>query len=315
MGSIGLVCGLALLTVLGRGLGVDGYKPLFLLHGLNDNEGEWKDYARWVQARHPGTQMHPIPLFDDDKSLVAAWVQAKTIGEYIRNVTKLHPSNFTQGYHLVCHSQGGILCRSVIESMNDHNVSTFISLAGPQMGEYGEYGPLQELYPDVVVPNLWRVLYTWTVQDILSVADYWHDTSPEAHDAFLKFNRYLPVMNGQAPGPGPHDLIRFKTNFMRVKRAVFFGSDGDTEIMPWQSSVFGSVRSNLTHDAECIKAQAPVRCVLPREEHVLWVNDTIGLRQMHQEGRAVFITPSNITHMQWTHDENVFVQHVLPELT
>ena len=37
---------------------------------------------------------------------------------------------YANGYHMVCKSQGGLTCRVVIEEMNDHNVSTFISLAG-----------------------------------------------------------------------------------------------------------------------------------------------------------------------------------------
>ena len=32
---------------------------------------------------------------------------------------------------------GALLCRAVIETLSDHNVHTFISLAGPHGGQFG----------------------------------------------------------------------------------------------------------------------------------------------------------------------------------
>ena len=34
-------------------------------------------------------------------------------------------------------SAGGLLCRAFLEAYPDHNVNTFISLSGPQAGQFG----------------------------------------------------------------------------------------------------------------------------------------------------------------------------------
>ena len=39
--------------------------------------------------------------------------------------------------HLICHSQGGLVCGGIVQTMPHHNIHTFVSLAAPQMGQYG----------------------------------------------------------------------------------------------------------------------------------------------------------------------------------
>ena len=41
-------------------------------------------------------------------------------------------SRFHQGYNLLCHSQGALVCRVAVQVMDHHRVVNFISLAGPQ---------------------------------------------------------------------------------------------------------------------------------------------------------------------------------------
>lgn len=40
-------------------------------------------------------------------------------------------------YHLICHSQGTLVCRTYLETTANHTVQNFISIAGPQMGQFG----------------------------------------------------------------------------------------------------------------------------------------------------------------------------------
>lgn len=57
--------------------------------------------------------------------------------------------------------------------MDDHKVKKFISIAGPQQGQYGLPDEMKEFLPDVakeVVHDLW---YNALGQDVISVAGYW----------------------------------------------------------------------------------------------------------------------------------------------
>ncbi len=54
----------------------------------------------------------------------------------IRSLIAANASSFANGYHFLGHSQGGLMLRSVIQSMDDHNVNTFVSMAGVQLGMY-----------------------------------------------------------------------------------------------------------------------------------------------------------------------------------
>lgn len=57
----------------------------------------------------------------------------------IRGIIKKNNATYKNGYTFIGHSQGATIARAVIEQMDEHNVTTFISLAGMQNGLF--YGP------------------------------------------------------------------------------------------------------------------------------------------------------------------------------
>ena len=61
------------------------------------------------------------------------WEQVEAFGAVAQQVSNENPG----GIHLLCYSQGGLVCRGIIETMPDLNVSTFVSLSSPQAGQYG----------------------------------------------------------------------------------------------------------------------------------------------------------------------------------
>jgi palmitoyl-protein thioesterase len=80
------------------------------------------------------------------------WDQVELFGAVARQISKENP----EGIHLLCYSQGkwklwseflikiiilysegGLVCRGMIENFSDLNVLTFVSLSSPQGGQYG----------------------------------------------------------------------------------------------------------------------------------------------------------------------------------
>ena len=61
------------------------------------------------------------------------WDQVAAFGAVARQISRDNPG----GIHLLCYSQGGLICRGMIESISDLNVATFVSLSSPQGGQYG----------------------------------------------------------------------------------------------------------------------------------------------------------------------------------
>ena len=44
---------------------------------------------------------------------------------------------FENIWHLFVITTGGLTVRAILETMDDHNADSFISLSSPQMGQYG----------------------------------------------------------------------------------------------------------------------------------------------------------------------------------
>ncbi len=74
-----------------------------------------------------------LPLFEVVDSYVSLRKQVDGIIRFISNISNSQPQVYGQGYHLVCHSQGALLCRCIAQEWDDHNISALLSLAGPQV--------------------------------------------------------------------------------------------------------------------------------------------------------------------------------------
>lgn len=66
-------------------------------------------------------------------SLLPLRRQVNKIGEQIIEIG----AQFPNGINLVCHSQGGLICRAILQIYPNHNVRNFISLSAPQAGLCG----------------------------------------------------------------------------------------------------------------------------------------------------------------------------------
>uniref|UniRef100_A0A673JF25 palmitoyl-CoA hydrolase n=1 Tax=Sinocyclocheilus rhinocerous TaxID=307959 RepID=A0A673JF25_9TELE len=173
---------------------------------------------------HPGTNVTVLDMFDRSASLQPLWKQVEGFTEAIYPIMQ----NAADGVHLICYSQGGLVCRGILSTLPDHNVHSFISLSSPQAGQYGDTEYLKYLFPQFVKSNLYHVCYTAVGQKI-SICNYWNGE----------------WMNGSENRPNPNSTA-WKQNFLRIKKLVLIGGADDGVITPWQSSQFGFYDENET---------------------------------------------------------------------
>lgn len=280
----------------------EGYKPIFMLHGISGHATDFTDAIKWVQKAHPGTEALSIKMYEGTPG---SWVplnkQVMDIAEFIRDTASSNTTLYGDGYHLVCHSQGGLICRAVCEAMDDHNVDTLISLAGPQLGVYGkDFFDFEQIpmFENLTAEEIYKVAYLNVSQHLLSVANMWND--PNQQPEFMSHNVFLPKFNGYTA-----DAPRLKSNFLKLKKAVFMvGSFNNTEydggIEPWQSGAFGKFDENGVY--------------VPMERQPVFVSDTFGLRTLNESGRLFVGVVEGKHHSAWEHDEQTWEQYVLPHL-
>jgi len=272
------------------------------MHGIDGTCKDFEHVIPWLQKSHPGTLTYCIPKFEGTPmSWIALPLQIPSIIKNITNYIAQNPADFEDGYHLVCHSQGGLICRAITEMMDDHKIHTLVSLAGPQLGVWGKdffNGIRIPIFENLTRDQIYRLAYLPEAQATLSVANMWND--PAHFSLYEEKNTFLPYINGEK-----EDAQRLKANFLKLQKAVFLvGSFNDTGydggIEPWQSGVWGYV------DGSGKEVQM---------EHLsIFVNDTFGLRTLNETGRLKVQRVSRAGHDSWVEDETTFNTYILPHL-
>ncbi|KAF6115657.1 palmitoyl-protein thioesterase 2 [Phyllostomus discolor] len=145
------------------------YKPVIVVHGLFDSSYSFRHLLEYINETHPGTVVTVLDLFDGRESLRPLWEQVQGFREAVAPIMAKAP----QGVHLICYSQGGLVCRALLSVMDEHNVDSFISLSSPQMGQYGDTDYLKWLFPTSMRSNLYRICYSPWGQEF-SICNYWH---------------------------------------------------------------------------------------------------------------------------------------------
>ncbi|KAB1262114.1 Lysosomal thioesterase PPT2 [Camelus dromedarius] len=251
------------------------YKPVIVVHGLFDSSYSFRHLLEYINETHPGTVVTVLDLFDGRESLRPLWEQVQGFREAVAPIMAKAP----QGVHLICYSQGGLVCRALLSVMDEHNVDSFISLSSPQMGQYGDTDYLKWLFPTSMRSNLYRICYSPWGQEF-SICNYWHD--PHHDDLYLNASSFLALINGERDHP---NATVWRKNFLRVGRLVLIGGPDDGVITPWQSSFFGFYDANET--------------VLEMEEQLVYLHDSFGLKTLLARGAIVRCPMAGISHTVW----------------
>ena len=293
--------------------------PVVFMHGLRGSEQDGRVLAFYIAQQHPGQPFYSLPVDDGDLSFKSLYEQIKDVQDSIQTLIDSHPDEFANGFHLVGHSQGGLLTRAVVEESDRFNIRNYVSLAGVQGGEYGHC----DFFGSGDCEALTEYLYSDAMRNTSSVAQFWRHPNPDVY----KENVFLPVINNEV-NPDP----RRKNNMLRLKHMFLFGSDGglflfvyayrssfffclfvcvcacvcvsaytDEIISPWQSSLLGFWDTNG-------------QSVVPMEKQNYYVQDTFGLRTLNETNRLTLTSLPNRAHGSWIVEEDVILQYVLPAL-
>ncbi|XP_041963465.1 lysosomal thioesterase PPT2-like isoform X2 [Alosa sapidissima] len=183
----------------------EGYKPVIIVHGLFDGPKQFEILKRFITKSHPGTIVSVIDLYNHLFSLEPLWKQV----EGFKNAVYPIMQSATDGIHLICFSQGGLVCRGLIATLDNHNVHSLILLSSPLAGQYGDTAYLK-LFPKLLKSEIYHFCYTRWGQRV-SICNYW---------------------NG------------WRENVLRIKTLILIGGPDDGVITPWQSSLFGFYDKN-----------------------------------------------------------------------
>lgn len=256
------------------------------MHGIIGNPAEADFIISTVKKAHPGTNITSVDAYNGMHSLDPMWKQVDDITKIVKPIMDNSPG----GVHLICYSQGGLICRGLL-SLLQHNVDTFIALSSPLAGQYGDTDYLQFLFPNYLKETLYKYFYTENGQK-WSVANYWRD--PHHVDLYHQYSDYLYHLDsGQN--------TTYKENFLRLKKLVLVGGPDDGVITPWQSSHFGFY--NESEEVVELRSQE------------YYLNDTFGLKTLDsRKAIDIYVIPG-VHHVYWYRNMTVFKMAIEPYLT
>lgn len=261
-----------------------GYRHVIFMHGLLAGREEIKYFEKSVAECHPGTNITFIDKFKYLKSFDPLWRQ---VGEIRPEMMKVMSEN-PDGVHLVCFSQGGLICRGVLETLPSHNVVNFISLSAPQGGQYGTTAYLAPLLPKYLTKDYYKLFYTKLGQR-WSIANYWND--PHRQKLFFHWSNFLAVVNNQSTTNTSFSPA-FRKSFLRLKNLVLVGGPDDGVITPWQSSQFA-----VFDDEEK---------VVEMKHQLLYREDYIGLQTLDRRSSLHLCTVPGVHHTHWHRNLTAF---------
>ena len=109
------------------------YKPVIMLHGFTGSQKDFDHFCGFIEKYHPGQETHSLKVDDGQLSLISLKKQVRDVTKAIEKIIRSSPQNFSDGFHFIGHSQGGIISRAVMME-KEWNIHNYISLSGVQAG-------------------------------------------------------------------------------------------------------------------------------------------------------------------------------------
>ncbi|XP_031357999.1 palmitoyl-protein thioesterase 1-like isoform X2 [Photinus pyralis] len=215
-----------------------------------------------------------------------------TVVEDFVNSISMHPDrqieiacNATQsderlrdGYVGIGFSQGGLLLRGLAQRCSHPPMKKMITMGTMHQGVYGLPNCNIYFVCDIIRRLYSRLAYTDFWQNYFVQATYWHN--PLDIDNYKRRNTFLADINNENRINGT-----YIDNLNRLEKFVMVKYTKETFVVPSESEWFGYYETALDNQTQTL------------ENSQLYIDDRLGLRRMHDEGKLDFLT------VPWEHVE------------
>ncbi|XP_026536429.1 palmitoyl-protein thioesterase 1 [Notechis scutatus] len=302
MAPVGRLLLLAVLLLLG-GLGrrssgtAAGPVPLVIWHGMGDsccNPVSMGYIKKIVEEKIPGIYVLSLKignsLIDDMENSFFMNVndQVKKVCDQLSK-----DPNLQGGYNAMGFSQGGQFLRAVVQRCPSPPMFNLISIGGQHQGVFGfPHCPGESSHICDWLRKMLDIAYADAIQRRLVQAQYWHD--PVNEKQYRRSSLFLADINQER-------VINetYKKNLMTLKKFVMVRFLNDTMVDPPASEWFGYYRSGQTKET------------IPLQETTLYTEDRLGLKEMDQAGKLVFLQAEG-DHLRFS--EEWFFKNIVPFL-
>ena len=262
--------------------------PIVLLHGVNGSAKSMIPIKENLEKKCSGLYVKNIEIGNGKKdSFKNLWMQIEEFKNTIYLDDKLK-----QGFHIIAHSQGGLITRGFIEMYNhsssQYKVYIFITLGSPHRGVDGlpEIDNSSKIFK-FFDNHIDALAYTQYMQGHLSLAEMWND--PMHNKKFLENDIFIPIINNEVNHPLKET---FKQNFLNLEKVVFFKSSQEDVVFPpdscWMDFYIPETKE-----------------ITPYSNTFYYLNDVLGIKTLEEQGK-IFYPEVNCTHTNYRTDPEVF---------
>lgn len=275
------------------------YTPIVLWHGMGDTccySFSMGAIQKMLEKQLPGVFVYSIEVGSDlvEDELNGFFMNANHQIRYVHD--KLQQiEQLKHGFNAIGFSQGGQFLRAYVERFNDPPIYTLVSMGGQHQGVFGfpRCPGANETICDEVRKLLNIGAYDKLVQEVLVQAEYWQD--PFNEEEYLSKCVFLPDINNAVS-----INATYRANMLSLSNLVLVMFGNDTMVQPKESEWFGFYKPGQDKEVQLL------------EETSLYINDTIGIRKLKQQGKVTFLeVPGD--HLQFT--DAWFIENIIPFLS
>ncbi|KAL3667928.1 hypothetical protein V7S43_006805 [Phytophthora oleae] len=309
--------------------------PVFFFHGATGNTTNGAVIEKNLTAE--GRTYTALDFCSNACSVRTALSdQVQMAIKQINEVITKDTAAYANGYHFLAHSQGGSVARGVIEEMDDHNVHSFISMAGDGNGNF--FGPqasdtvplqvlLQALGPFAIDSTdfnftkyeadstTWKGKFQRDLVELVTTNEALQGKSSIANiimpplekaalTNWLSIDPFLPKVNNLedcgTDATCADNQKRRKANFVKLKAAHFFASPQDDVQAPWQSCVLGKYTTVATLDE--VETKFADFTIVAMKDTAEYADDLYGLKTLDTAGGLHIHEVADVPHNCWLFD-------------